>query len=186
MRVLKYILLVGGVTLLIADISWRVWAWRHYAEIRSVLANFKVEYTHTNDWSGVGFFDVKTSQPIWIKWDVGHAGDSIMEQHYFQGHDVFDITLSSNRPPKYTVFFGGPGKSVTWWLDRLGSGSFTERIFYDRNGAFAKHEVWYDNAWHLVDRRDGTNGMVIEGQWHQLAVDTNRTWTIKPSSTNQF
>jgi hypothetical protein len=98
----------------------------------------------------------------------------------------FDITLSSNKPPKYSVFFGGPGKSVTWWLDRLGSGSFTERIYYDKNGVPSKHEVWYDDAWHLVDRRDGTNGMVIDEQWRQLAIGTNQTWTIKPPSTNQF
>jgi hypothetical protein len=186
MRAFKFILLIVGVTLLTADLSWRVWAWHHYADSRSVLEHFKVEYMHTNDWSGIGVFDAKTSQPIWVRWNIGHDGDSIMEQHYFHGHDVFDITLSSNKPPKYSVFFGGPGKSVTWWLDRLGSGSFTERIYYDKNGVPSKHEVWYDDAWHLVDRRDGTNGMVIDEQWRQLAIGTNQTWTIKPPSTNQF
>jgi hypothetical protein len=184
MRAFKTILLVVIALLVLADVSWRVWAWRHYAAGRAVLAHFKVEYTHTNDWSGIGIFDAKTSKPVWVRWDIGHDGNSSIESSYFQGHDVLDVTTTSNGPPKYSVFFGGPGKSVTWWLDRLGSGSFTERIFYDTNGVPAKHEVWYDNAWQLVDRRDGTNGLVIDGQWHQLAIDTNRTWTTKAASIN--
>jgi hypothetical protein len=186
MRVFKTILLVFGVLLVMADISWRVWAWHHYAEGRAVLKHFKVEYLHTNDWSGIGIFDAKTSQPIWVRWDIGHDGDSIMEQHYFEGHDVFDVTLSSNRPPQYGVFFRGPGKSVTWWLDDSGSGSFTERIYYNTNGDFYKREVWYKQAWHLVDRRDDKNGLIIDGQWHQLTFDTNRTWVIEAVSTNHF
>ena len=114
MRAFKFILLIVGVTLLTADLSWRVWAWHHYADSRSVLEHFKVEYMHTNDWSGIGIFDAKTSKPILMRWNFGHDENSGMDSYYFQGHDVFDITLSSNKPPKYSVLFGGPGKSVTW------------------------------------------------------------------------
>jgi hypothetical protein len=185
MRAFKTILLVVGVALVFTDVGWRIWDWHHYAESRAILEHFKVEYMHTNDWSGIGIFDAKTSHPIWVRWDIGHDGDSTFEQHYVEGHDVFDIVLSGNKPPKYTVYFRGPGKSGTWWLDRLGNGSFTERIFYDTNGAPLKHEVWYDNKWQLVDRRDGTNGLVINGMWHPFArTGTNETWTLNGVSTN--
>jgi hypothetical protein len=184
MRAFKTILLVLGVALVFTDVSWRIWAWHHYAEGRAVLQHFKVEYMHTNDWSSIGIFDRKTSQPIWTKFNFSN---DVMESYYSQGHDVFDVTLSSNRPPKYSVYFRGSDKSVTWWLDRLGSGSFTERIYYDTNGAPSKHEVWYDNKWQLVDRRDGTNGLVINGVWHSFArTGTNKTWTVEEVSTNHF
>ena len=186
MSVLKSIVLIAGVVLVFTDVSSRIWAWHHYAERSALLEHFKMEYMHTNDWSGVGIFDARTGHPIFVRWDVGQHGDSVLEEHYFEGHDVLDITLSSNKPPKYSVFFGGPGKSVTWWLDRLGSGSFTERIFYDTNGAPSKHEVWYDDKWQLVERRDGTNGLVINGDWHSFAVtDTNKTWTLQGVGTNR-
>jgi hypothetical protein len=141
---------------------------------------------HTNDVSGLSINDAKTGQPIWTKFGFGHDSNSIMESYYFQGKDAFDVTLSSNRPPRFGVYFRGPGKSVTWWLDRPGIGSFTERIYYGTNGDFSKHEVWFDNTWQLVDRRDEKNGLVIDGQWHQLTFDTNRAWTIETASTNHF
>jgi hypothetical protein len=169
--------------LFLADVSWRVWAWHHYADYRALATQFKLEVLHTNDASGIGIFYAKTEQPIWTKFDFGNG---VNESYYFRGHDVFDVTLSSNRPPKYGVFFRGTGKSVAWWLDRGGNGSFTERIFYDTNGVFFRHEIWYNEAWHLVDRRNETNGIVIDGQWHQLLFDTNHNWTIEAVSTNHY
>jgi hypothetical protein len=35
------------------DVSWRIWAWHHYAKDRAVLEHFKVEDLSTNDWSGI-------------------------------------------------------------------------------------------------------------------------------------
>jgi hypothetical protein len=187
MRAFKTILLTVGVTLVSIEFCWHVWTWRHYAEGRAILKHFKVEYMHTNDYSSIGIYDVKTGQPIWVRWDFGHGGDSVMESYYFQGHDVFDITFGSNRPARYGVYFLGPGRSATWWLDRLGNGAFTERIFYDTNGAYSKHEVWYDNKWQLVDKRDRTNGLVFNGIWHSFArTGTNETWKLEGVSTNQF
>ncbi|HEY3932201.1 MAG TPA: hypothetical protein VGM58_07510 [Verrucomicrobiae bacterium] len=173
----KILLVVVGLLFLI-DIGWRVWVWHHYAAGREVLKNFKVEYLHTNDWSGIGIFDAKSDQPIWTKFDIGHDSNSIMESYYFRGKDTFDVTVTSNRPPKYGVFFRGSGKSVTWWLDDVGSGLFTDRISYNTNGNFYKREIWYKEAWHLVDRRNETNGIVINGKWFQLGRDTNG-WTIE-------
>ena len=186
MRGFKTILLVVSIVLVAADISWRVWAWHHCSEGRAILQRFKVEYTHTNDVSSIGIYDAKSGQPIWTEFDFNHDGTPDNESYFFLGQDVFDITLSSNRPPKYSVWFRGPGKSVTWWLDHQGSGSFTERIFYDTNGVPAKHEVWYDNTWHLVERRDEKNGLVIDGQWRHLASNTNGTWTTEAVSTNHL
>src|SRR5208282_940342 len=166
MGAFKTILLVICVTLVLADDSLRIWAWHDYTGSRAFARQFRLDALHTNDTSGIGIFYVKTKQPIWTKFDFSNG---VMESYYFRGKDTFDVTLSSNQPPKYAVYFRGSGKSVTWWLDRPGIGSFTERIFYDTNGDFSKYEVWLDNTWQLVDRRDGTNGLVINGQWHRLA-----------------
>ena len=146
--------------------SWNRYHHAGDAVIRESYQNFKLEIWHTNDWSGVGLFEAKTEQPIWVAWSVD--GKPVMESHYFHGHDAFDIALNSNRPPRYSVLFREPDHSVTWWLDRGGYGSFTERIFYGANGYSYKHEIWYDQRWQVLDRRSQTNGMVINGQWFRL------------------
>ena len=187
MRAFKAILLALVVALVLVDFSWHVWDWHHYAKNRAALERFKVEDLSTDDWSGIGIFDAKSGQPIWTAFDFTHDGKPNIESYYFQGREVFDVALSSNRPPKYCVFFRGAGKSETWWIDRLGNGSFTERIFYDTNGVPFKHEVWYDDAWRSVDKRDGTNGFVINGVWHSFVwTGTNKTWTVDGLSTNYY
>jgi hypothetical protein len=177
----KTILLVICVALVLADDSSRIWAGLDYAGDRAFVRQFKVEALHTNDTSTIGVFYANTERPLWTESALGHGK---MESYYFRGKDVFDITLSSNRPPKYSVYFRGLGKSETWWLDRSGNGSFTERIFYDTNGDFAKHEIWYKESWQTVDRRNGKNGILMNGQWHQLALDTNG-WTIETVTNRQ-
>jgi hypothetical protein len=171
------------ILLLLANLGWMSWNLYRHAEYVAILAsykNFKLEVLHTNDWSGIGRFEAKTEQPIWVEWSVD--GKPMMENHYFQGHDVFDVTLSSNRPARYSVYYREPDKSITWWLDRGGNGSFTERIFYDTSGNFYKQEVWYDQSWQKVDRRNGTNGIIPNNHWFPLKRDANGVWTI--DSTN--
>jgi hypothetical protein len=164
--------------LLLANLAWISWNLHHYTDIRTAGKHFRMEVLHTNDASGVGLFLMNTGQeqPLWTEFNFGDNGSQ--SDYYFRGQDVFGITVSSNMPPRYNVLFRGPGKSVTWWLDRRGSGAFTERIFYDTNGITARHEVWYDNTWQLVDRRNGKNGLIITGEWSQLAFGTNGTWAI--------
>jgi hypothetical protein len=165
------------ILLLLANLGWMSWNLYQHAALRRAVKDFKFEVVHTNDMSGIGLFETKTNQPIWTRFSEN--GRPVIENHFFRGKDVFDIALSSNRPPKYNVYFRGPGKSETWWLDRGGSGSFTERIYYDTNGDFSKQEIWYNQAWQNVDRRDEKNGIIVDGQWHQLGFDTNGMWTIE-------
>jgi hypothetical protein len=171
------------ILLFLANLGWMLRNLYRHAEDVAILAsykNFKIEVLHTNDWSGVGLFEAKTEQPIWTEWSID--GKPVMENYYFQGHSVFDIGLSSNRPPRYSVYYREPDKSVTWWLDRGGNGSFTERIFYNTNGNFYKQEIWYDQSWQKVDRRNETNGIVLNDQWFPLKRDANGAWMIDPTN----
>jgi hypothetical protein len=180
MKTAKVILLAVVGLLLVADIHWHFRTWNSNAEIRAFAKQFKIEVLHTNDMSGIGIFKVKTEQPIWA--EFSRDGKPVMENYYFQGKDVLNIVLSSNRPPRYGVWFYEPDKSATWWVAR-GTG-FDDRIFYDTNGGFSKRQVWYNEAWQTVDRREGKNGIIINGQWTQLAFDTNGMWTTE-IKTNQ-
>jgi hypothetical protein len=142
---------------------------------------FRFEVLHTNNMSGFGLFDSKANQPVWTRFN--EDGFTALENHFFRGQDVFDITIRSNRPPIYNIYFHGLGKSVEWWLNAGGGNTFTERILYDTNGDLSRNEIWYNQAWHAVDRRDGKNGITINGQWRQLAFDTNGMWTVETAIT---
>lgn len=163
--------------LLIANLGWMGWNWGQNADLRLAAKHFKVEALHTNDMSGIGIFEAKTEQPLWL--EFSQDGKPVIENYFFNGKDVFNIILSSDRPPRYSVYFRGPGRSVTWWFNREGVSTFTDRISYDTNGVPSKQEVWYNQTWCPVDRRNEKNGIVINGQWHQLAFDTNGLWTIE-------
>lgn len=174
-------MLVVCVAILLGTDFLSIWAWHDFFGYQALASHFRMETLDTNGVSGIGIFHAETEQPIWTKFDYPN---DVMESYYFRGKDTFDVVSSSNQPPKYSAYFHGPGKSVVWWLDRQGIGSFTERIFYDTNGDLSKYEVWLDHKWQLVDRRAGTNGVVIDGEWHPLAFDTNRAWTIAAVPTN--
>jgi len=163
--------------LLMANLGWMSWNVYQHASLRNAVKQFRFEVLQTNEMSGVGLFDVKTAQPVWTRFS--EEGRPVIENYFFRGKEVFDITLKSNRPAIYNVYFYGPGRSVTWWLNAGGSDTFTERIFYNTEGDFSRNEVWYNQAWHRVDRRNGGNGIIVDGQWHQLGFDTNGMWTIK-------
>lgn len=177
--------LILGLLLLI-DCFWYGFAWytRWYenANLRSAAKQIRVVAIHTNDLDGVEIMDIKSSQPLWVEWRSDHDKEPVAISYFFHGKDVFNVHLKEGRVPRYEVHFYGPQKSVTWWTDRGGSGSFTERIFYDTNGDFSRHEVWYDQAWHTAERRNEHDGIVVEGQWRQLAFDTNGMWTTETSA----
>jgi len=187
----KISLFVVGL-LLLADICLRI----HYHSIfpgttASVVNSISgkalfVTLDHSNsvDWAAdtVVIRRDNFSEPLWAEWDFNHDGKPDEITYFFQGKETFDVSFSSNRPPKYSVYFRGAGKSSTWWTDRSGNGSFTERIFYDTNGNPAKHEVWYNERWQTVDRRNDTNGIIINGHWLRLGFDTDGAWTIRTAT----
>ncbi len=170
------------ILLLLANLGRLWWNSSRHPEFRAADKQFKMYVLHTNGVSGVGIFERKTEQPLWVEWDFNNDGKADQENYYFQGKDVFDVTLSSNHPPKFSVYFRGPGKSATWWIDDGGNGSFTERIYYNTNGNFYRREVWYNEAWQVVDRRNEKNGIVINGAWRRLHLDTNGMWTTETSA----
>jgi hypothetical protein len=69
------------------------------------------------------------------------------------------------------------GKSQEWLWDHS-SGTFNERIRYDTNGDRCGWEVWYGSDWRPVERRDKKNGIVVDGLWHHLELDTNGNWLL--------
>jgi hypothetical protein len=176
------------VLLLLGNLGWMSWNWCQNARLRSAKGEFKLIDLHTNNVSGIGIVEMKTGRPLWIQWKDNHDGKPDEESFFFRGTNVFNLFLKEGQPPAYNVIFYGPGKSQVQWWD-LRRGTFMTRGFYDTNGDFSKQEDWYANTWYSVDRTNGHNGIIVNGQWHQLAFDTNGMWTTEPEatvSTNQF
>jgi hypothetical protein len=125
--------------------------------------------------------DAKSGQPVLAKWNLDQAKEVEIESYYFHGKRVFDVYWTNKRPVVYNVYFQGPGKSITWWRNRAGADTFTERTFYDTNGVLSKDEVWYKDAWQSIVKQAGNNGIGIsvDGQWRSLGFDTNGMWTIE-------
>jgi hypothetical protein len=178
MKTATKILLVVVSLLLLTDICWRIWVWHNFANYRTFANKFKLEILNTNDTSGVGIFYANTEVPLYTEFNYKNDGNSSMESYYFRGKDVFDITLNSNQPPKYGVYFRGLDKSVTWWIARSGT-NFDDRVFYDTNGNFSKRQILYNDTWQTIDKRDGKGGIIIDGRWHQLKFFTNGIWAIE-------
>ncbi|MDB6067585.1 MAG: putative transposase OrfB [Pedosphaera sp.] len=152
------------ILLLLANMGWMWWNWSRHSELVAAIKRFKIEVLKTNEMSGVGIFERSTGKPLWAEWDFNGHGKPDQENYFFQGRNVFDVTLSSNHPPVFSVYFYGPGKSSTWWLNSKGAGTFTDRIFYDTNGDLSRREVWFDQAWFAIDRRSEKNG-ILKGEY---------------------
>jgi hypothetical protein len=180
MKVFTFMLVVVGV-LFLADVSSRIWIWHSEATYR---AQFRFENFHTNGAEVFGIEEAKTGRPLLMTFNTADGEKPGEVSYFLQGTNVLDIYLKKGEQPRYRFIFHGLGKCEVWWMNLGGEPSFTERISYDTNGNRSDFEAWYAGAWHLVDRRDNHNGIVIDGQWHQLAFDTNGAWMI--DTTNHF
>jgi hypothetical protein len=179
MKMFSRILLIIIALLVSVDLSWRIWIWNVNTDYRAAAKHVKVVGFHTNDVDGVGIVEAKTGKPLWIEWQDNRDKTPNEVSYFFRGTNVLDIYLKKNQSPRYKFIFHGPDKSEVWWMNIDGGPSFTERISYDTNGNRSNFEIWYDNSWRPVDRRNEKNGIVISGQWHQLAFDTNGLWTVE-------
>jgi len=170
----KILLVVVGLLLLV-DICFHILARNSNVTFAK---QFKLETFHTNNVSVIGIDDAKTGKPLLMNWNYGDGLNPGELSFFSEGINVLNVYFRTNKPPAYRFIFHGPVKSETWWFDRQGIGSFDERIFYDTNADFSKHEIWYQDTWQTVDRRNEKNGIVLNGQWYQLAFDANHNWTI--------
>jgi hypothetical protein len=170
-KALTTVLLLGAAFLLFRAFGWQIWVVRSSGGARY----FKVATFETNGLSGVGIADTRYKQWVWVKWNQRPEKESF----YFRGEPVLDVWSTSNRPPVYGVYFHGRDKEMTMWQNRGGgSSTFAERSFYDTNGDLSLDEVLYKQEWHPVERRDGKNGIILDGRWCQLGFDTNGMWTL--------
>jgi hypothetical protein len=124
------------------------WNWHQGSDLHAIAKQLKIQMLDTNEispWpylagnpSAIGLVDVKSGNPIWAKWILDDGENADIEDYYFKGKHVFDMYSITNRPWIYNVYFRGPGKSVTWWRNRGGAETFTERAFYDTNGVLSE------------------------------------------------
>ena len=173
MKKINGILLYIVTLLVLADLSWRVLDWSDDANGRTSGLHVNVIGIHTNDADGVEIVESKTGKPLWIEWQ--DKADKTPEEfsYFFQGTKVLNVYLRKSQPPLYRFIFHGPGKSEQWWLNLGGEPTFTGRVSYDTNGDLSDFDVWLNESWHAVERRNGHNGVIINGEWQQLSADTN-------------
>jgi hypothetical protein len=177
-RTVPFMFLVVLISLLLLNLGWMMWSWHMDAGLRGAAKQFKFGYFYTNGVACVGIQDAKTGEPLVVEWDFGDGDKPGEVSYFFHGTNVLDIYIKKGLRTENRFIFHGPGKSEVWWLDR-GTGSFTDRISYDTNGNRADFEIWYAGAWHSVDRRNKTNGIIVDARWRQLRFDTNHMWAIK-------
>jgi len=137
--------------LVLVDIGWRCWMWTHPRMICSSITSisgqpFTLMANHKANVDAVSIRKEDDWKPIWAEWDFN--GDHKVDEMSFYHADrtVMNINTAGGRP-KYVVFFYGPGKSMTWWEDREGAGTFTDRWFYDETGKLVRHEVLSGQTW---------------------------------------
>jgi hypothetical protein len=172
------------ILLLLINLGWMCWNACHNSVPDWVAKRFIFESFHTNDVTSFGIVDARTGRPILNEGDFGDDLKPGTIDYYFQGTNVLDVTVNqTDLLPRYQFIFRGSGKSQVWWINLDGGPFFNARIFYNTNGERTNYEIWYNQSWQTVDRRNGKNGIVINGQWHRLGFDTNRRWTIEASET---
>jgi len=164
--------------LVVIDISWRCWFWLGHRSICSTTTSIsgKPVLVMADHHSNVDVISLRKQgewETIYAEMDLNsdRIPDELM--HYFNGRDVFNVNLQPGQNPKYDVYFYGPGKSVTWWVDRAGAGGFTDRLFYDTEGKLTRHEALLRDTWRVLETRSQRKGAMVDGQWIPLLLTTN-------------
>jgi len=175
MKAFTFILIVVG-ALVFADLGWRIWTWHSDAAYR---AEFTFRSFYTNGAKVFGIEEAKTGRPLLVMFDTSDGEKPGEVSYFFQGTNVLDIYLKKGESPLYRFIFHGPEKSQEWWMNLGGAPSFNAQVSYDTNGDRSGFDVLYAREWRHVERRDGHNGVVIDGQWHQLSPNT----ALEPTPT---
>lgn len=108
MKTFKHILLVVGVLLVLADVSWRILIWRSEAPYR---AQFKFGHFYTNGVACLGIEEAKTGKPVLIDWDFGD-GEKPGEVSYFFTVPIYWTFISRRtRHHDTDLFFMAPERA---------------------------------------------------------------------------
>ena len=166
--------LVLGLCLLLAlDIGWRIWSWSHPHAICVTATSirgqpFMVMADHRSNVDAISLRKAETWEPVWAEWDFDQDGRADTASYFLEGRNIFNVNLQKDRPPRFDVYFYGPGKSVIWWLDRGNGSAFTDRITYDAEGKQVRHEVLLGQTWRMVETRGQERGVMMDGKWMPL------------------
>jgi hypothetical protein len=159
------------------------WNVAQHAKDRAVGRRFTIQAVRTNGSEGVVIVDRASRRPVWSDFllpDKQAQATNEMVSFWFDGRDVMDINLGPGRPPRRGVmFYDTDGKMKTMWADRGGNGTFDERVFY---GDQAREEVWFNDSWHTVIRRDGKRGAILNGKWCEIGRVSGVWSLLQPRS----
>lgn len=110
---------------------------------------------HHDNMDAVSIRKGETWETVWAQWDFDFDGRPDAASYFFAGRPVMNFNYLEGQSPQCEVYFYGAGRSYARWLDRGGTGAFTERIFYDGNGKPGRREVLQGQTWHAVESGGG-------------------------------
>ena len=176
--------------LLLADIGWRVWEWTHPRAICESNASisgtpFMVMADHRSNVDAISLRRDKSWTPVWAEWDFDQDGVAETASYFLDGRNVFNVNLRPGKPPRFDVYIYGPGKSVTWWLDRGDGSSFTDRIIYGVDGNLLRHEVLQGQTWRAIEISGGQKGVAVEDRWIPLQTDDDMRQSSQLPATSR-
>jgi hypothetical protein len=116
--------------------------------------------------------------PIWMQCDQNGVGKPDTYIFCFRGKDAMIICLDKNDKitQSEVTYYDEAGRPTIMWVDRNGTGDFTDRVRYTKDKALK--EVWCGEAWRTIERRAGRQGVIVGERWHPVAF-TNGAWRIQ-------
>ena len=179
---LKKALIPAAITcLLLIDVCFRLRPQSHKSTSDRFNDLFAVVNVQTNADHGIMIVDKRTGDSLWAKWVLGGSNMTDCSSFFFNRRDIVDVFPQKSGPPWIAVtFYDEDGNVNAVWASKGNSACFTERRQSARE---FRREVWFDEAWHLVDYRTNQEstlgGIFVNGKWHHLLF-TNGSWAIEP------